>query len=311
MLKIDQCNRRPGANSALPGLTIILIVCAASFGALAQEAGPPAKPWAAEQLNVLTGFDVPECVVLDAKQNLAYVSSIATPDEGYWVDDSKGFISQITAQGDMKKLRWLDSKPGALVHAPKGMCVLDGILYFSDNTRLVRCPIETVGPLKTLDVPGAMKINDMATDGKNIYATDTGASVIYKVDPKTFDKVVKLPAPPNPNGITFDKGRMYCVSWDKHEVYELDPAGKKPPVPFGLEAHFTNLDTIELLDDGTFLVSDFTGGKICTITPDRKTVRTLFEATTPADIGIDRANGLIYVPKLKENEVAVLKIRQP
>ena len=49
--------------------------------------------------------------------------------------------------------------------------------------------------------------------------------------------------------------------------------GKTPPKPFGLAAHFKSLDAIEVLDDGTFLVSDFPGNKVCTISADRKTVR--------------------------------------
>ena len=56
---------------------------------------------------------------------------------------------------------------------------------------------------------------------------------------------------------------MFGVSWTEHEIYELDPAGKKAPVAFGLSDHFTNLDAIEVLGDGTSIVSDFTGNNVC------------------------------------------------
>ena len=42
-------------------------------------------------------------------------------------------------------------------------------------------------------------------------------------------------------------------------IYEIDPAGVAEPIPFGLSSHFTNLDAIEVLPDGSFLVSDFKG----------------------------------------------------
>jgi sugar lactone lactonase YvrE len=291
---------------------LILLVCVTGFMAAdsaGQEAGVPAKPWATEPLKVLTGFEVPECVAPDPAHGVIYISNIEAAEDAYWDDDGEGFISQAMSEGDMKKLRWLDSRSGAVIHSPKGMCILNGVLYFADNTRLMRCAPETTSPPEPIEIPGAKRLNDVATDGKAIYVSDTQEGVIFRVDPKGGHTVI--PGPSGANGIAFHKGQMYCVSWDAHDVYEVDPEGKNAPKPFGLADHFKNLDGIEVLDDGTFLVSDFVGNKVCTITPDRKTVATLVEIESPADIGLDRTRGLLYVPKFEKNEVAVLKLRQP
>ena len=103
---------------------------------------------------------------------------------------------------------------------------------------------------------------------------------------------------------------MFGVSWDLHEIDELDPSGGKAPVAFGLAEHFTNLDGIEVVEDGTFIVSDFMGNKVCAISPDRASVTTLAELDTPADIGLNRTDGLLYVPQLTQDKVAVYRIRK-
>jgi hypothetical protein len=79
-------------------------------------------------------------------------------------------------------------------------------------------------------------------------------------------------------------------------------------VAFGLDRHFTNLDGIEVLDDGTFVVSDFTGNKVCTIPPDRSRVDTLVETPTPADIGLNRKAGLLYVPQFTSDTLSVYRL---
>ena len=86
------------------------------------------------------------------------------------------------------------------------------------------------------------------------------------------------------------------------------PAGKKPPQPFGLASHFSRLDGIEVLDDGTFIVSDLPAKKVFSVSPDRKTVRTLAELDSPADIGLDRKRNLLYVPQFFKNQAVVFKL---
>jgi len=59
-----------------------------------------------------------------------------------------------------------------------------------------------------------------------------------------------------------------------------------------------------------WLVADFPGNKVSTITADGKTVRTLIETTSPADIGLDRKRLLLYVPLFTENRVEVNRLKE-
>ncbi|HOF41540.1 MAG TPA: hypothetical protein PLD73_15830, partial [Candidatus Hydrogenedentes bacterium] len=252
---------------------------------------------------------VPECVVVDAENALAYISNVeALPDE-YWSDDGRGFISLMTVDGKMLKRRWLNSAPGAPIHGPKGMCILNDVLYIADNSRLLARPLQPGGQLEVLSVPGAQRINDLATEGTHVFASDTTREVIYKVNPVSGEVVI-LKSPPSVNGITFHLGAFFAVSWDLHDIFEIDLSGEADPVPFGLGAHFTHLDGIEVLDDGTFIVSDFDGNSIWAVGADRKAIAPLANVETPADIGLDRKRMLLYVPLFMKDEVAIFRLKK-
>jgi len=285
------------------GLTLAWMAAAVTLGGL------PAAALDVEQVGLLEGLALPECALPDPANGVVYVSNVETDVEAYWEDDGHGFISKVSPTGEMITLRWLEGSEHTPVNSPKGMCILDGHLYFTDNTRLLKYALDGTGPLMEVPLPHTARLNDMATDGTFVYVSDIELGLVYKVGPRGGQTIVK--APPSINGITFSKGRMLCVSWDEHEVYELDPSSAKEPVPFGLAEHFTTLDGIEALDDGTLIVSDFEGNKVCTVSADGKQVQTLIELDTPADIGLDEQRGLLYVPQLMSSELAVFRLKRP
>lgn len=271
----------------------------------ASAPGAAEATWRAEEIAVLEGFSVPESVRPDPEKGMAYVTSIEAGEGKYWEDDGEGFVSTITALGEVEKPRWLDSTPERPIHSPKGASLLKGYLYFTDNTRLLRVKMSG-GPVEEVPLPHTVQLNDTATDGRYVYVSDMGLGKVYKVGAQGGQTLIR--APESVNGVACHRGRLFAVSWGAHEVYELDPAGDLDPRPFGLAGEFTTLDGIEVLADGTLLVSDFEGNKVCTIEPGGKTVRTLLEAETPADIGVDEVRGILYVPLFMKNQVALYKL---
>jgi hypothetical protein len=282
----------------------LLSLAALALLAPALTSARPRTRWTLLKKGEITQVWVPECVLPDHKSGHTFVSNVAAEKDRYWSDDGKGFIS-ILAKGKMKKLRWLRSTPGAVLDGPKGMCVLDGKLYFTDNTRLLRCNAKDGSGLEVV-VEGFGKANDLATDGDAVWLSDSKEGKIWRIAADGAKR--EIPAPKGVNGLTFAKGKMYAVSWDLHDVYEVFPIGGRDPRPFGLAEHFTNLDGIEVLGDGTFIVSDFMGNKVCAITPDEKTVYTLAELESPADIGVDRYSMTLYVPQFFKDKIAVFSL---
>lgn len=281
-------------------LTVVLAVSVFVSCAPQRQAQPPLAPVA-----VLEGFDVPECALVDPQTGFIYVSNIEATPETYWSDNGRGSISRLRPDGTMDARRWIDSSPEFVLNSPKGMCILDGRLYVADNTRILVFSLDSGRPVSALAVDGAGRLNDMATDGRHVYVSDTQAGRILRVDGSGQGRHETVAELESVNGITFDGERMYAVSWDLHEVYQIDRSGKQPPQPFGLAEHFANLDGIEVLDDGSFIVSDFVGNKVVCISKDRRTVTTLSELKTPADIGWDRVNRRLFVPQLTVDKLAI------
>lgn len=292
--------------------SVIVAMCISTAfvlsGCIKEE--PAETPHAAltvEQVRIVEGLDLPECLTIDPASGKIYVSNVVTPDKSYWVDDNNGFISLLKPDGTMEKMRWLESSAAMAINDPKGMCILNGQLYFNDNDKLKRCSLNEPGKVDLISIPGAKRLNDLATDGESIWVTDTETGKVFCMKPDGANREIQGPA--SVNGVTCYKGKVFAVSWDLHEVYELDPTGQEAPAPFGLASHFSNLDAIEVLENGVFIVSDYTGNKICSISQDRKTVSTLIELQSPADLGLDRKNNLLYVPEMLANRATILKLK--
>jgi DNA-binding beta-propeller fold protein YncE len=280
--------------------------------ALALTAGCTSQ-WQAEPTAVLDGFQAPESVRLDGQT--LYVSNVVGAEDApeganpYWMDDGTGFISKLAAgpEPTIQQLRWVESSENFTLNGPKGMMVHNGVLWVADNTKLVAIDLEA-GTARRISIEGAKKLNDVATDGSAIYVADSGKARIYRIGDLGQGQVQLIKAPEAINGITFAGGKMYGVSWELHEIYTLDPTGAGEPEPMGLAENFTNLDGIEVLGDGSIIVSDFHGNTVWIVAPDHKTVRPLVDIQTPADICVDRQNMLLYVPQMLHDKVAVFRL---
>jgi hypothetical protein len=282
-----------------------LIACESRRGATPASAST-AAPWQLEKFPVfIDGFDSPECVAVDEKRDQIYVSNIQTKTRGYWEKDEKGFISLMEGEGMLKKLRWKDSTEQHPLNAPKGMCVCEGLLYVADIDHVMTYDLAGEA-VKRVEIPGAAMLNDAVAYKGFAYVSDTRTGKIWKLGLPLSE----IKGPPSANGLAFDAGgRMYCVSYEAHEIYQVDPNGVEEPKPLGLAGHFAGLDGIEILADGTMIVSDNKANRILSISADHKNVHRLAEVDAPADIGLDRKRRLLYVPMLYKGQVAIYKLR--
>jgi len=231
--------------------------------------------WSMKELKTVEGFDIPESMIHDKTSDLVYVSNIETSTAGFWENDGKSFITEMKVDGGITKKHWLNSTSSNKLNALKGLTILDGYLYFTDNAELKRCRLSDPTKVETFTLPKAQKLNDLATDGRSILVSDTGQGVIYRFFPSGKHTIIK--APKAVNGVTYADGNYYAVSFGEHEIYELDVTGKEEPKAFGLATHFSNLDGIEVLEDGTFIISDLSGHSVYSVSPDRKKVKKLAE----------------------------------
>ena len=195
----------------------------------------------------------------------------------------------------------------AKFHSPKGRCILRGQLWVADNHQLITVDLATGEAALALDLPGAKKLNDMATDGEYPYVSDTDTGRITRIAP---DGPQHLKGPAGANGLEFRNGKLYCVSWSEHEIYEVDLTGKAEAIPMGLAGRFANLDGIEALPDGSFLVSDQPNDRIAWVSADGRAVETLLSISKPADLGLDTTRMRLYVPSFQGNSVTIFSLKR-
>lgn len=268
--------------------------------------------WTAQRVAVIEGFQTPESVAVEPASGVAYVSNVVAGEapEGqspYWFEDGQGFISRLKPDGTIDVLKWRERTAQGPLNAPKGLCILGRKLRAADITRMATFGLDNADNDQATVIRGAKNLNDMATDGVAVYISDTGTGNVHRLAPGEH-RVIQ--GPKAVNGVTCFRGKLFAVSWALHEVYQLDPSGRAAPKSFALADHFKSLDGIEVLDDGTFVVADFPGNKVSTISADGKTVRTLIETKSPADIGLDRRRLLLYVPLFTENRVEVYQLKK-
>jgi DNA-binding beta-propeller fold protein YncE len=272
---------------------------------------PHKCPWQAKQLKVIGELAAPECALVDPVAGEVYVSNMtpdpkAAGDAKYWGDDGKGSISLLT-DGKLEKLHWVRSGNAATLHSPKGICVVNGQLWIADNHQVVVVDMATAKAVNVLEIPDAKFLNDMVSDSKHAYAADTATSRISRVGPGAM-RHYKGPA--GANGLAFREGKLYCVSWSEHEIYEIDLSGKAEAKPVGLAKEFANLDGIEALPDGSFLVSDQPNNRIVWVSRDFKETETIAKVNKPADFGIDLKRERLYVPCFVDNTVTVFSLKR-
>jgi len=284
------------------GLTFILTLgcTVASFG----------KTWSLEHVASVKGFQTPESARVNPADGTVFVSNIfAVTRKTIGALDSNGFIATLAPGGKVKNLKTIQGTKAVPLHGASGMCFFNGYLYFNDRNGLKRCPLKDTSAIEVVPIAGTDHgFNDAGSDANYVYVT--GEDAIFRVDSKgRSGKFVDLKGV---NGVTSWKGKLFAATTngEQSDIYELDPTGKKPPKAFGLAPKFAGIDGIEILDDGTFLVTDCQGHKVYTVAPDRKTMKLVAEGLEyPADLGVDQKRGFVYVPQFFRNTVEVYRLK--
>lgn len=199
-------------------LVIALLVASFSFYAFpARENYSAKKIWETEKV-----LNVPESVYYDSQSETIYVSNInGNPS----LKDGNGFISQLSPQGKILKLKWAEG-----LNAPKGIAVYKDNLYVSDVDELVCLRLSDGKILKRIPAPGALFLNDVAADPKgNIYLSDSSKknSAIYRYKAGRIKVWLKDDKIKSPNGLFYQDGILYVGNSGDGQLKAIDIKTKK------------------------------------------------------------------------------------
>lgn len=265
-----------------------------------------------QSMELKDGLQTPESVLYDADQDVYFISNINGQP---LAADNNGYISRVNAESMQIEAKWIEAgKNDVTLNAPKGLAIAGDDLYVSDITSVRTFDRKTGAPKGEIKVPGSTFLNDLATDGKVVYVSDsglkagaggnfdpTGTDAVWQISGKKATKIASGKDLNRPNGLEVVDGKLWAVSFGAKELYQLDK-GKKTNVatlPKG------SLDGLGHLSDGTFLVTSWESNSIYRGPQAGPFTAVIENVNAPADIGYDTKRKRLLVPHFMESRVTI------
>ena len=253
----------------------------------------------------ISGFSGPESVRYDPEFDVFFVSNFNGEPGG----DSNGFVSKVSADGQILDLEFMVGNAETPFHGGRGMYIDGPYLWVVDAGGVHRFLRETGEHSGFVDFSAFELgfLNDivLAGDG-NLYVTDTGTAKLYRISDGTVTLAAE--APILPNGITLNpaNGRLILVPWEGSvEFFEWD-INDQSFTSLGLAPDGGNYDGVEVVK-GVVVTASQTDTSLHFMVDgvDRREVAL---PGRPADIGIDTKRQRVAIPYVGLNRVDILPL---
>lgn len=255
-----------------------------------------------ELIRKVEGFSHPESVVIGKNGDFLYISNIGDKEEG------DGFISKVDPEGEIVNLKWITG-----FNDPKGLLVIDDILYVTDKTEFVKMSIPEGKIIETIPVEGSQSLNDVTVDDDgNIYISDMGKSSIYRME-KASGKIMEWMDSKeleNPNGLLAVGDDLMVGSWGKNNpgtFKKVDLSSKE--ISNISKNGIGNLDGVQITEKGNFLISDWQTGKIYLVKLNGDQKEILSSEKSAGDILLLSGKNKLILPMNLQNEVWFYSIK--
>ena len=251
-----------------------------------------------------TGFSQPESVYVSPGHKWLYVSNIN--------GQKNGFISKLSKNGDIKKLKWVDG-----LGMPTGMGMFESNLYVVDGTQVHIIDVESGNITKSLEAKDAVMLNDLTVSDKGqVFVGDIASGKIYTITEGRFEVWLENEGLPHPNGLLVQGETLIAANLASKlaqqfqpdefgSVYRIDIADKSVEM-INSSYRLGGLDGVTELD-GTLVISHFPAGEIYQITDKERTLLGTVDVSA-ADISIDNDTRTLFIPFLFNGKVASYKI---
>jgi len=236
---------------------VCCVFAAASLSPLVSTAAEPPRP-----LWEVADFDAPKSVLYDARTDTYFVSNVHGDP---MARDGNGYISQIGSDGSMLRKFWFRG-----LNAPKGMATYGDYLFVADIDQLVVLHKLTAKLLARHPALPSKYLSDVAADGLGrIYVSDMLDNTIYRLQNGIFDKWVTSASLMGPNALKVVKDELWVAGWGRIvQGFETNEPGHIVAVDLetkeidnlGQGYAIGNLDGLEPIGDGRFLVTDWVAG---------------------------------------------------
>jgi len=241
-------------------------------------------------------FATPESFIFDSASGCYFISNI---DGDPMEKADNGFI--IKLDGDFKLVDnyfIAGSSDDIVLNAPKGMAVVDTVLYVTDIDAVRAFSSISGRHLADYDFSFYQPkfLNDIAADNAgNLYISAMLTDRIFKIDDSgQLSIYLSITAP---NGLLYHPdGHLYAAGWEEAKVVKILPGGSLEDII--VNEDFKNLDGLDIDKQGRLYFSDFNRGIIYRYDAVLEKLDTLITGLdNPADISVDRKNNLLLIPR--------------
>lgn len=264
-----------------------------------------ATPATAQQVVQNVGFVGSEAARYDNARDEYLVSNLG--ERGNAAAD--GFISRVAPDGTVRELRWI----AAGLTDPLGIFLHGDTLYVADVTA-VRLFDRNTGLLRrSIEVPGAIRLNDLAVarDG-TVYVTDSAgtdqAGALWRIDPRgrVSAFAARNPALERPNGINVLPDGSVIHGGRGVNLVIRTPQGRiirEVTLPTG------QFDGIVVLPDGRLLVASQLGRNVYRVDLSTGTATAVAQnIEIPAAIGYDTRRNRLLVPQIRAGSLTIYEL---
>jgi len=274
-------------------------LAAALIAGLTAATAQAASLWSTE------GFDMPESVLYDPANDRLIVSVMEGAPNAV---DGNGHLALLSTTGEIVDPHWATG-----MDAPKGMALMDGRIYAADLTHLRIVDADTGALLASLPAEGAVFLNDVTTNGREVFVSDMMTDTIWRYADGRLDTWLETPTLAHPNGLFWDGDRLLVGSWGKGlkddftteapgSLLSIDPKSRDISVIAG---DVGNIDGIVRLG-GILVLNDWINGKVFEIAEDGVVSEVMAEPAGLADIST--ANGVLYLPHMLEGRIEAVTL---
>jgi sugar lactone lactonase YvrE len=256
------------------------------------------------------GLAQPESVVVDPATGAIYVSNIVG---AVMQKDGNGFIAKLSGDGKVLTRQWVKG-----LDAPTGLALHDRTLYVADVDELVEINAASGEIIKRYPANGATFLNDVAVDADGtVYVSDTPTNTIWRLKDGSFEPWLANDKLNGPNGllvqgdtlIVASLGRIPSVG-QKQELAGLSQISLKDQAvsAIGNGQPIGNLDGLELLQPGVYLVTDWAAGALYRVDAKGKAERLIDLNQGSADLTYLPDKKIVLIPMMLDNSLVAYRL---
>lgn len=241
----------------------------------------------------------PESVIYDPSHEVLYISNINDPSAA----NGKGSIGKVSLDGSIQEVEWVLGG----MDSPKGLGLLDNLLYVADPLKVVVINTNTGEIEKSIEVENAGMLNDITVDQEgNVYVSDSETGNIIRIQNDKAEVWLEGTDLQTPNGLLAHQDKLYMVDMGSGIFYEILKDTKElRKIAEGLEGG----DGIVAHKDD-FIISNW-NGEIWHVTATgnvTKILDTKADEINAADIAYLPKENLLLVPTFFANKLVAYKV---